>query len=118
MGETGCKKCEGEYESLKAIHAISPGFAPKPYAWGKYKNKESEAYFLLEEFRDIREQVSTLEFLFQPRHLIQLWIARRPGQTRNKTCRSSPSVQVADGQIWFPRQNVAWRNRAGCGSMG
>ncbi|MCJ1430405.1 hypothetical protein MMC29_008323, partial [Sticta canariensis] len=56
IGDTGSKKCEGEYESLKAIHAVSPGFAPEAYAWGKYKIKESEAYFLLEEFRDIREQ--------------------------------------------------------------
>ena len=53
-----------------AIHAVSPGFAPEPYAWGKYKDKESEACFLLEEFRDIREQVSALELLSQHRHLI------------------------------------------------
>ncbi len=53
--------CEGEYESLKAIHAISPDFVPRPYAWGKYKKEESKAYFLLEEFRSIGGQVSTVE---------------------------------------------------------
>jgi len=57
QGEQGAKKCEGEFESLKAIYAVSPGFVPKPYAWGKYKNEEREAYFLLEEFRDILAQV-------------------------------------------------------------
>ena len=94
-------KCEGEYESLKAIHAISPGFVPEPFAWGKCHNKEPEACFLLEEFRDIRDQVGPLDLLFQPRLPIQLSIARRPGQTRKKTC-----------------QNVAWGDCAGCRSMG
>lgn len=58
MGETGAQRCEGEYESLKAVYAVSPGFAPIPYAWGKCKNQASEAYFLLEEFRYVRKQVS------------------------------------------------------------
>ena len=66
-GNTGGMKCEGEYESLAAIHAISPGFVPKPFAWGKFHNKEPEAYFLLEEFRDFRNQVGPLDLLF---HLV------------------------------------------------
>ena len=49
--------CEGEYESLKAIYAVSPSFVPKPYAWGKYEQEEPETYFLLAEFRDVGEQV-------------------------------------------------------------
>jgi len=49
--------CEGEYESLKAIHAVSPGFVPQPYAWGKYAEKDPETYFLLAEFRDVGKQV-------------------------------------------------------------
>jgi hypothetical protein len=48
---------EGEYESLKAIHSVSPAFVPKPLACGKYKEEESETYFLLEEFRTIGDQV-------------------------------------------------------------
>jgi protein-ribulosamine 3-kinase len=46
---------EGEYESLKAIHQVSPEFAPKPYGWGKYEKAEA-SYFLLAEFRDVGEQ--------------------------------------------------------------
>ena len=52
--------CEGEFESLKAIHAVSPGFVPEPYAWGKYAQEIPETYFLLAEFRDIGEQVRAL----------------------------------------------------------
>lgn len=42
--------CEGEFESLKAVNAASPGFAPMPYAWGKVGD---ETCFLLMEFRKI-----------------------------------------------------------------
>ena len=49
--------CEGEFESLRAIHAITPDFAPKPYAWGKYTEEDPETYFLLAEFRDVGKQV-------------------------------------------------------------
>ena len=52
--------CEREFESLKAIHAVSPGFVPEPYAWGKYAEEDPETYFLLVEFRDIGKQVSAL----------------------------------------------------------
>lgn len=55
--------CEGEFESLKAIHAVSPGFVPKPYAWGKYTQDEPETYFLLTEFRDVGKQVCASEFV-------------------------------------------------------
>lgn len=48
--------CEGEFESLKAVDAVSPGFVPKPYAWGKAAQQEG-TYFLLVEFRDIARQV-------------------------------------------------------------
>lgn len=57
LGETGRRMCEGEFESLKAIYAVSPGFVPKPYAWGRYKQESPETYFLLAEFREIRRQV-------------------------------------------------------------
>jgi fructosamine-3-kinase len=51
--------CEGEFESLKAIDAVSPGFVQKPYAWGKYEKTDQtnqETYFLLAEFRDVGQQ--------------------------------------------------------------
>ena len=54
--------CEGEYESLKAIHAVSPSFVPEPYAWGQYTAEGPETYFLLAEFRDVGRQVCTLKF--------------------------------------------------------
>lgn len=53
--------CEGEYESLKAIYAVSPGFVPQPFAWGKYAQEGPEVYFLLAEFRDVGEQVKPLK---------------------------------------------------------
>lgn len=58
LGRTGRHMCEGEFESLKAIHAVSPTFVPTPFAWGKYLQEEPETYFLLTEFRDVGEQVS------------------------------------------------------------
>ncbi|KAK0710572.1 Fructosamine kinase-domain-containing protein [Apiosordaria backusii] len=44
--------CHGEFESLKAIDNVSPGFVPKPYAWGQIASEEG-SYFLLVEFRHI-----------------------------------------------------------------
>ncbi len=52
--------CQGEFESLKAIHAVSPSFVPEPYAWGKYTQEDPETYFLLAEFRDVGKQVRAL----------------------------------------------------------
>ena len=66
--------CEGEYESLKALHAVSPTLAPRPYTvgdifrlipsktdserfqWGRHQRKEPEIYFVLCEFREVGEQ--------------------------------------------------------------
>ena len=47
---------EGQFESDKAIHAVSPTFAPKTYAWGQYKAASPAHYFLLAEFREIGQQ--------------------------------------------------------------
>lgn len=50
---------EGEFESLRALHAVSPSLAPLPHAWGAFKNKtepSGEIYFLLAEFREVGEQ--------------------------------------------------------------
>ncbi|KDB23120.1 hypothetical protein H109_04938 [Trichophyton interdigitale MR816] len=46
--------CEGEFESIKAINGVSPTLAPKPWAWGKYKNEDS--YFMLTDFREVGQQ--------------------------------------------------------------
>jgi hypothetical protein len=53
-------KCEGEYEALKAIYAVSPGFTPKPHAWGKLKESKPETYFLLEDFVKLLKQVCSI----------------------------------------------------------
>ena len=47
---------EGEFESLKAIHAVSPNFVPQPFAWGRYCQEGLDTYFLLTEFREVGEQ--------------------------------------------------------------
>jgi fructosamine-3-kinase len=47
---------EGEFESLKAIHAVYPELAPEPYAWGRYDQAIPETYFLLAQFREVGEQ--------------------------------------------------------------
>lgn len=47
---------EGEFESLKAIHAVSPSFVPEPFAWGRYRKEGPETYFLLAAFREVGEQ--------------------------------------------------------------
>lgn len=40
----------GEYESMKAIYAITPDFIPAPPAYGRYKTKSPIAYFYLSDF--------------------------------------------------------------------
>lgn len=55
-GESDRLMAEGQYESDKAIHAVSPSFCPKPYAWGRYKVPDPTTYFLLAEFREIGQQ--------------------------------------------------------------
>jgi fructosamine-3-kinase len=55
LGDTGRVMMQGEYESLKAMHAVSPSLVPEPYGWGQYDD-DPETYFLLAEFRDVGEQ--------------------------------------------------------------
>jgi len=62
LEDTGRVMCQGEFESLKAIDNATPGFCPKPYAWGRYSKEEPETYFILEEFRDIGKQVKASPF--------------------------------------------------------
>ncbi|KAK4447250.1 Fructosamine kinase-domain-containing protein [Podospora aff. communis PSN243] len=64
LGELGMHMCHGEFESLQAIDAVSPGFVPKPCGWGEIGDEE-ETYFLLVEFRHILRQT-------QPASPIQL----------------------------------------------
>jgi len=47
---------EGQFESDKAIHAVSPSFCPKPHAWDQYRAAGPPTYFLLADFREIGQQ--------------------------------------------------------------
>ena len=49
--------CEGEFESLEAIHAVSPTITPKVYAWGEFQKKDQPTFFMLAEFRNVGEQL-------------------------------------------------------------
>ena len=53
-GKTGHVMCEGEFESMKALNAVSPAMAPYVWTWGKYKNED--AYFMIADFREVGEQ--------------------------------------------------------------
>lgn len=57
--------CHGEFESLKAIYAVSPGFVPKPYAWGEINNGKDD-YFLLVEFCPFGRQVNFNPITIEP----------------------------------------------------
>lgn len=48
--------CEGEYESFKAIHTVSPSFVPRPWAWGQYNDVPELTFFVLADFRKIGQQ--------------------------------------------------------------
>ena len=43
---------KGEYNSLKAICKLMPGFSPWPYGWGKFAS--SDVYFLLMDFIELK----------------------------------------------------------------
>lgn len=57
MGAVGALMCQGEYESLKAIHEVAPGFVPTPISWGQISGQGEDVYFILEEFRDMGDEV-------------------------------------------------------------
>jgi protein-ribulosamine 3-kinase len=54
--EIGKNMVHGEFESMKAIHAVSPDFVPKPIAWGTYKTIPDTHFFLCE-FREMMEDM-------------------------------------------------------------
>jgi protein-ribulosamine 3-kinase len=58
LGDLGRVMIEGEFESLKAINAVAPEFAPLPHGWGKYRGSRctEDTYFLLAQFREVGEQ--------------------------------------------------------------
>ncbi|KAK8036080.1 Fructosamine kinase-domain-containing protein [Apiospora rasikravindrae] len=55
-GEVGKNMVVGEFESMKAIHAVLPEFVPAPIAHGTYES-DPETHFFLCEFRDMIEEM-------------------------------------------------------------
>lgn len=55
-GERGKKMVESEFESMTAIFAVCPNFAPRPITWGSYTTVPDTHFFLCE-FRDLLEDM-------------------------------------------------------------
>ncbi|KAG6361931.1 hypothetical protein INS49_010160 [Diaporthe citri] len=55
-GESGKKMVHSEFESMKAIYALTPDFAPRPIAWGRYESLP-ETHFFLCEFREMHDMM-------------------------------------------------------------
>jgi len=49
---------EGEFESMKALHAAAPTLVPKPHAWGQVDVTEPTMYFFLCDFIELSDQNS------------------------------------------------------------
>lgn len=62
MGAVGALMCEGEYESLKALHEVAPRFVPKPVSWGRMVGQGEDVYFILEEFRNMGDEVGASSY--------------------------------------------------------
>lgn len=54
--ETGKMMMHSEFESMRAIHNIASGFAPRPIAWGTYQIIP-ETHFFLCEFRYFKDEM-------------------------------------------------------------
>lgn len=54
--DTGKRMVHAEFESMKAIHGITPDFAPRPMAWGSYETTPDTHFFLCE-FRHFDDEM-------------------------------------------------------------
>jgi protein-ribulosamine 3-kinase len=55
-GGVGRDMLSSEHESMKALHAVTLEFVPRPIAWGVYESVP-DTYFFLSEFREMRKDV-------------------------------------------------------------
>ncbi|KLU88595.1 hypothetical protein MAPG_07580 [Magnaporthiopsis poae ATCC 64411] len=46
LGHHGREALRGEYEATAAIHAITPGFCPKPIAWGTFQADDNSHFYM------------------------------------------------------------------------
>lgn len=58
MGTVSAEMCEGEYESLQAVHDVVPSSTPRPVSWGEMTGQQHDTYFILEDFCDMTDEVS------------------------------------------------------------
>ncbi|EHK41997.1 hypothetical protein TRIATDRAFT_278299 [Trichoderma atroviride IMI 206040] len=56
VGHHGKLALMGEFESTSAIHAVVPGFCPKPIGWGTFRN-DPKSHFYICKFYDFGEGV-------------------------------------------------------------
>ncbi|KAH4029372.1 protein-ribulosamine 3-kinase [Parastagonospora nodorum] len=54
--EQGRVMLEGEFESMKALHATNPSIVPEPYAWGQLHVTEPPTYFFICDFIELSNQ--------------------------------------------------------------
>lgn len=48
---------EGEFNSVSSINNLEPGFAPRPYAWGKFERSDPPTWFVLLEFLHLSQEM-------------------------------------------------------------
>jgi len=59
-GDRGRGIMQGEYESMKVLHTVTPDFAPKPIAWGTFKSNH-DLHFFLGNFHDMDNELPEME---------------------------------------------------------
>jgi protein-ribulosamine 3-kinase len=56
-GDRGRIMMEGEFSAMTELHKTMPNFVPKPHSWGRYRAENIDAYFFLQEFIDMSDQL-------------------------------------------------------------
>ena len=48
---------EGEFHAMSELYKTMPTLVPKPHAWGRFKSPNTETYFFLCDFIDMRDEL-------------------------------------------------------------
>ena len=97
---------EADFESLKAIHDVSPLLSPQPYNWGRYKD-DPTCHFLLAEFREVGQQTGVG---FAPKSGMSVAygdIFNRGTYAVYVTNISEDGVLIQGNNLWFPKEGTA-----------
>lgn len=98
--DIGRKMIEGEFHSLSEIHTLMPTFAPKPYAWGKFKKSPPDTYFILINFIDLETAaVDAMEFCSR--------LAQLHKNSTSPTGKFGFHITTCHGPNW---QNTEWES--------